>query len=144
MLENFIEKTGLKRKSTDDIRLMHPLVLAYIGDGVYELFVRTYLLHKYDYSVKDLHKMSIQFVNATAQSEIVHALEMEWEDEEWQIIKRGRNQKSNSIPKNASLIDYKYATGFETLVGYLFLAGKTQRLIEIIYKAIEIVEGSDI
>ena len=103
--------------------------------------VRNYLPHKYDYPVHKLHERSVRFVNAASQSEVVHALEGEWSEEEKWIIKRGRNQKSGSVPKNAALVDYKYATGFETLIGYLFLTGQMERLTEIIYKSLVYLEN---
>jgi len=143
MLDEFIKVAQLKKKDPDAVRLLPSLVLAYVGDAVYELFVRTYLLHKYDYPVHKLHEQSVRFVNAASQSEIVHALEGEWSEEEKRIIKRGRNQKSGSVPKNAALMDYKYATGFETLIGYLFLTGQMERLTDIIYKSLVYLEELD-
>ncbi len=139
-MEDFLELFDLKSKTPEQIQFLNPLILAYMGDVVYEVFVRNYILHKYGGTVNELHKISTKFVKAGAQASIVHTLETELTEEEWTIVKRGRNQKSGSIPKNASLTDYKYATGFEALIGYLYLMKKNKRLEGIINKAILIVE----
>lgn len=137
---DFLHSMGLEPKTEEQIQFMQPLVMAYVGDVIFEVFIRTYILHKYGGKVNDLHKIATKFVKAEAQAKIVHGLEHEFSEEEWVIIKRGRNQKSGSTPKNAALVDYKYATGFETLVGYLYLMQKNQRLEEIIKKAIRVIE----
>ncbi|SDZ25482.1 ribonuclease-3 family protein [Proteiniborus ethanoligenes] len=114
-----------------DCKMLSPLQLAYVGDAVYELFVRTYLLGTKNISVNELHKEAIEFVKAKAQADIIHNLEDKLTEEEWQMVKRGRNAKSGSAPKNANLLDYKYATGFETLVGFLYLTERYDRILEI-------------
>jgi len=114
-----------------DIKMLSPLQLAYIGDAVYELFVRTYLIGTKNISVNELHKEAIEYVKAKAQADIIHYLEDKLTEEEWQLVKRGRNAKSGSAPKNANLLDYRYATGFETLIGFLYLNGKYERILEI-------------
>lgn len=124
--------TSLKK---EDIAMLSPLQLAYIGDGVYELLVRTYLINRGD-SVNQLHKKATKFVKAKAQTEYFHKIEDRLTDEEIRVVKRGRNTKSN-VPKNASVSDYKYATGFEALIGYLYLRGKDNRIIEIFNMIIE-------
>jgi ribonuclease-3 family protein len=113
--------------SGEDVNMLSPLQLAYIGDAVYELFIRTYLLKK-GLPVKNLHKEATKYVKAKAQSQIVHILEDNLSEEEKNIVKRGRNAKTNSMPKNADMIDYKYATGLESLMGYLYLTEQDQRL----------------
>ena len=115
--------------------MLSPLQLAYIGDAVYELFIRTYLLER-DLPVHELHKEAIKYVKAKAQSDIVHGLEDELTEEEKAIVKRGRNAKTYSSPKNADLIDYKYATGFESLIGFLYLTGRQERMMELFHKII--------
>lgn len=101
---------------------MSPLVLAYLGDTVYETYIREYLIRQNTQrKVNDLHKLAIKYVKAKAQATIIHEIEIELTEEESKIYKRGRNQKSNTSPKNADIIDYKHATGFEALVGYLYL-----------------------
>ncbi|WP_427340414.1 Mini-ribonuclease 3 [Caloranaerobacter sp. DY30410] len=113
------------------VKMLSPLQLAYIGDAIYELLIRTYLLSKKNISVNELHKEAIRYVKAKAQADIVHNLQDKFTEEEWSIIKRGRNAKSSSTPKNADLIDYKYATGFEALMGFLYLIGNNERIHEI-------------
>ncbi|WZL72655.1 ribonuclease III domain-containing protein [Clostridiaceae bacterium 35-E11] len=143
MVKNFIEYMNLERKTEEEVRFIPPLVLAYIGDAIYEVYIRTYILHKYGGNVNQLHKVATKFVKAGAQAHVAHELEKELNEEEWTILKRGRNQKSGSMPKNASVADYKYATGFETLVGHLYLLKRTERLEEIIKKSIELIEKND-
>ena len=122
---------------------MSPLVLAYLGDTVYESYVREYLIRKnINKKVNDLHKSAIKYVNAKAQATVIHAIEEELTEDEERIYKRGRNQKSHTSPKNADIIDYKHATGFEALIGYLYLSEDNERLKYIISKGIEIIENS--
>ena len=126
-----------KSLSGEDVNMLSPLQLAYIGDAVYELFVRTYILNK-AVPVKRLHKETTQYVKAKSQSDTVHALENILTQEEKDIVRRGRNAKTNSMPKNAELMDYKYATGFESLVGYLYLTGKDERMVELFHEIIHL------
>ncbi|NLL81942.1 MAG: Mini-ribonuclease 3 [Tissierellia bacterium] len=116
--------------SKEDLMMLSPLQLAYIGDAVYELLIRTYLLDR-DLSVNQLHKTTTKYVKAKAQSELIHKVEFMLTDEEKSYVKKGRNTKINSSPKNADILDYKYATGFECLFGYLYLSNQDLRLIEI-------------
>lgn len=129
-MENNIFRDMNTKLTAEDIVMLSPLQLAYIGDAVYELLVRTYLLKK-GLSVKELHKATINFVKAKSQANIVHNLEEELTEHEKTVVKKGRNAKSNTVPKNANLIDYKYATGFEALIGELYLSGKDERLSEL-------------
>lgn len=122
---------------------MSPLVLAYLGDTVYESYTREYLITKnINKKVNDLHKTAIKYVKAKAQATIIHELENELTEEETRIYKRGRNQKSHTKAKNADIVDYKCATGFESLIGYLYLSKDIERLEYIVYKGIEIIENS--
>lgn len=114
-----------------DERSLSPLQLAYIGDAVYELFIRTYIIGIKDAPVNELHNEVVKYVKAKAQADIIHSLEQNLTEEEWSIVKRGRNAKSGTVPKNANLQDYRYATGFETLIGYLYLEGNYKRIHEI-------------
>ncbi len=116
--------------SKEDIVMLSPLQLAYIGDAVYELLVRTYLLKK-KIPVNKLHRTTISYVKAKAQAEIVHSLDEKLNDKEKSMVRKGRNAKSNTVPKNADLIDYKYATGLETLFGYLYLIEEDARIDEL-------------
>jgi ribonuclease III family protein len=120
-----------KKLSVTDIRMFNPLVLAYIGDSVYDTFIRTMLVSGGSIQVDKLHKRSIKYVQAKAQAEITEQLHNILTEDEQDIVRRGRNTKSNTVPKNADINDYRYATGFEALVGYLYLTGNTKRLMEI-------------
>ncbi|MDF2891638.1 MAG: hypothetical protein K0R80_2005 [Clostridia bacterium] len=126
--ELLIEKENL---STSDIRMYNPLVLAYIGDSVYDTFIRTMLVSGGSIQVNKLHKRAIKFVQAKAQAEITEELHNILTEEEQDMVRRGRNTKSGTVPKNADINDYRYATGFEALIGYLYLIGNTKRLMEI-------------
>lgn len=131
---NFLEISKMESK---DIELLAPLQLAYIGDAVYELYIRTYILDRYKSKVKNLHIHSIGFVKAAAQAELTHVLEPLLTEEEDRVLKRGRNAKSVTIPKNAKVTDYKNATGFEALIGYLYLKKEYDRLEIILTKCID-------
>jgi len=113
-----------------------PLVLAYIGDAVYEVFIRTLLVQDGGRPVHMLHKRSVDFVKAKAQSDIIHRINDFLTPEEQDIVRRGRNAKSGTIPKNADVTEYKYATGFEALIGYLYLKGEIERLMQVMKMAI--------
>jgi len=107
------------------------LTLAYIGDCVYELYVRLYLIKDKDYPVKFLHKSSTNYVKASAQAKFFHKIEDKLTEEEIAVFKRGRNTNSHP-PKNADMIDYKIATGVEALIGYTYLKGDHDRLMELL------------
>ena len=111
--------------------LVNPLVLAYLGDGVFEVYVREHLIVERGISKPDLlQKEAVLYVSAKAQSEFMkEAILNNWvSEEEIAIYKRGRNAKSATVPKNADVRDYRMATGFEALIGYLYLIGDTDRL----------------
>jgi len=116
--------------SSEAINMMNPLQLAYVGDAVYELFVRTAILTE-GTNVKSLHREATKYVKARAQAESVHILDEFLSDREKYFVKKGRNAKIKSAPKNADLIDYMYATGFECLFGYLYLSGQEDRLFQL-------------
>lgn len=127
--------------SNDNInpREYSPLALAYIGDTVYDLFIRTKVLSKGNRHVTEMHKESVSFVKAHSQSVSAYALEDVLTEDEMRVLKWGRNAKSNTTPKNADVTEYRMATGFETLVGYLYLSGEDERLsylLEIAYNAV--------
>ncbi len=116
-----------------EILQLSPLVLAYIGDSVFDVYIRTLLIKKEgNVSVHKLHKQSVEYVKAKAQSDIIHRITDSLSQDELDIVKRGRNAKSGTIPKNADPIEYKYATGFEALVGYLYLKKDFKRLTDIL------------
>lgn len=104
-----------------------PLVLAYMGDVVYELYVRKMLVLKANTQVDKLHKSAVQIVKAEAQCEAFRKIENELTEKEISIFKRGRNTKS-SVPKHSSVAEYRTATGLEALIGYIYLTGDTNRL----------------
>ena len=134
-----IVKTGLK---TSDIAMYNPLVLAYIGDSVYELYVRTLLVSHGSIQVAKLHKKAIAFVKAKSQAELLEeVIQSELTDDEKDIVRRGRNAKSGTVPKNAELVDYRMATGLEALFGYLYLIGNIERLVYLFDKIKESKEG---
>ena len=120
----------LKNKFTDkDARLLNPLVLAFIGDAIYEVFIRTYLVEiNREMLVHRLHVKTISFVKAHAQSELMKSLEAGLTEEELYFYKRGRNAKSGTVPKNAEVQEYRAATGFEALIGYLYITEQNERL----------------
>ncbi len=104
-----------------------PLVLAYMGDAVYELYVRKMLVSKANTQVDKLHKSAVQIVKAEAQCEAFRKIESELTEKEIAVFKRGRNTKS-SVPKHSSVAEYRTATGLEALIGYIYLTGDTNRL----------------
>lgn len=111
-----------------------PLPLAYIGDSVYDLFVRTKIIEKGNRHVTDMHKEAVKFVKAHSQAESVHSIEDKLTEDEIRVLKWGRNAKSTP-PKNADVTDYRYATGFEALIGYLYVSGEEDRLKEVLNMA---------
>lgn len=104
-----------------------PLVLAYMGDAVYELYVRQMLIRKANTQVDKLHKSAIQIVKAEAQCEAFRKIENILTEKEIAVFKRGRNTKS-SVPKHSSVMEYRTATGLEALIGYIYISGDTERL----------------
>lgn len=114
-----------------DIHTYSPLALAYIGDGVFDLVVRTVIVGKGNTKPNQLHLRASQIVKAQTQARMVGALEDVLSEEEKDVYRRGRNAKSQSTAKNASLADYRKATGFEALVGYLYLTDRFQRVVEL-------------
>lgn len=135
---NFLNNFKNLNLTDRELNEYSPLVLAYIGDTVYEVFIRTYLVVDREASVNTLHKRATSYVKASAQSKIVHSLTDKLTEEEKNIVRRGRNAKSGTIPKNANVTEYKYATGFEALIGYLFLKKDYERLSYIIEEAIKV------
>ena len=124
-----------------DIRTYSPLTLAYIGDAIYELVIRTILVEKGNTQVNKLHQRASKLVKASAQSAIIEKLKPYLTDEEMGVFKRGRNAKSFTMAKNASMSDYRRATGFEALMGYLYLTEQWDRMLELI--KIGITEGEE-
>lgn len=117
----------------NEIRQLNPLIWAYIGDAVYEVYVRSLIISSGRKTSNDLHKESIKFVKACAQSDYLEVIMSELTEDEQYIVKRTRNTKSNHVPKNADVIDYRRATALEGLVGYLYLTKNFTRLDEIMH-----------
>lgn len=120
-----------------DIRTYSPLTLAYIGDAIYDLVIRTIVVERANTSANNLHKKTVSYVNARVQAKMIEAVFNELTEEEQGIYKRGRNAKSYTTAKNASVVEYRKATGFEALCGYLYLAGRQERMLALIQMAIE-------
>lgn len=128
---NFDILKGAFNKS--NVNEMNSLVLAYIGDAVFEVFIRGYLVKENrNVVVQKLHKKGISYVKAKAQSDFVKRMMNELSEDEVRIFKRGRNTKSGTVPKNADIQDYRNATGFEALIGFLYLTESYERLNEIL------------
>lgn len=121
-----------------DVRSYSPLTLAYIGDCIYDLIIRTMIVEGGNAPVNNLHKRVSDFVKATAQVEIFHDIEGLLTEEEIAVYKRGRNAKSYTSAKNASITDYRIATGFEALMGYLYLTDDLTRIMELLKTALKI------
>ena len=119
-----------------DIRTYSPLTLAYIGDAIYDLVIRTIVVERGNSSANRLHRKTVAYVNARVQARMIDALEEELTEEEMAVYHRGRNAKSYTAAKNASIIEYRKATGMEALCGYLYLQGRHERMLYLIRSAI--------
>lgn len=131
-----IEEITKSTKSELEVNMMSPLIWAYIGDAVYEMHIRTYLINTTNLKPNKLHIESIKYVKAKAQADILNRIYDDLTDEEKDIVRRTRNTENHHLPKNAELKDYMYATAFEGLIGYLFLMNKKDRLDTILKMAI--------
>ena len=123
-----------------DIRTYSPLTLAYIGDGVFDLIIRTIVLDMGNGKVKSFHRITSGIVKAESQAKITKAILDELTEEENAIYKHGRNAKSATSAKNASIVDYRIATGFEALIGYLYLNNRLERALKLIKMGLERTE----
>jgi ribonuclease-3 family protein len=141
LMDSFFSQLEVPKLSDTDIQMMSPLALAYLGDAVYEIFVRTYIVSTSKMNVNHLNKMSVNFVKAESQAKIAKFIEAELSEEELRILKRGRNQKSASVAKNASIGDYRLATGLESLVGWLYLKEEYKRISILMNMGIRHIEG---
>lgn len=119
------------------------LVLAYIGDAVYELAIRQYLVARGVTSVNQLHRETIKYVRADTQARVMHALKEQLTEGEAAVARRGRNARSGHPPRGSDVISYRYSTGLESLIGYLYLSGQSERLGEILALARQVVEKDD-
>lgn len=130
-MDELLEKMELNNP-VQEVNLMSPLVWAYVGDAVYELYIRTHLINTTKLKPHQLHISSIQYVSAKAQAHILEALMPELSQEEQNIVRRARNTQNHHLPKNANVTEYMYSTAFEGLIGYLYLTKQTKRLEEIL------------
>jgi ribonuclease-3 family protein len=131
---------GLKQ---NPIESYSPLTLAYIGDAVYEVVIRTLVISDGNTQVNKLHKRASYYVKANTQAELIKLLMEELTEEELHYYKRGRNAKSYTSAKNASIGDYRMATGFEALVGYLYLTNQSTRMIELVKDGLKLLENGE-
>ena len=120
-----------------DIRTYSPLTLAYIGDGIFDLVIRSVVVGKGNTKASQLHYQTSHIVKAETQAKIMEVLESELTEEETDVYRRGRNAKSPTMAKNASMADYRKATGFEALMGYLYLKDDFARVVELTKLGIE-------
>lgn len=134
MFEDLNEKVYSKA----ELLQIKPLALAFVGDCVYELYIRNFLITERYRDVNELHRKSVFFVKAAAQAYILHKLDAELTEEEKNFVRRGRNAHPHTVPKNADVADYRYATAYEALIGFLYLSGNSERLDYILKKSIEI------
>ena len=140
METNLIQLKELFHLEDQDLRSYSPLTLAYIGDGVYELIIRTILVKKGNCPVNRLHKKASSLVKAGAQSAIMEVIEEKLTPEELSVYRRGRNAHSPTMAKHATMADYRRATGFEALMGYLYLKEDYTRMLTFVRMGI----GEDI
>lgn len=126
-----------REKDISDAKLLSPLVWAYVGDSVYELFVRTKLTNKSNAKPHKLHIESIKYVKAKAQADILKKIQDKLTEDEKDIVRRGRNTENHHVAKNANVADYSQSTGFEALIGYLYLTKQDERLEEVLNMCIE-------
>ena len=140
METNLIQLKELFHLEVQDLRSYSPLTLAYIGDGVYELIIRTILVKKGNCPVNRLHKKASSLVKASAQSAIMEVIEEKLTPEELSVYRRGRNAHSPTMAKHATMADYRRATGFEALMGYLYLKEDYTRMLTLVRMGI----GEDI
>ena len=121
-----------RKKDITEVKLMPPLVWAYIGDAVYEMHIRTYLINTTNLKPHKLHIEAIKYVKAKAQADILNRIYDNLTEVEQDIVRRTRNTENHHVPKNVDVKDYMYATAFEGLIGYLFLTKQDERLNEIL------------
>ena len=124
----------------EDPRQIPALNLAYVGDTIYDLYVRAYLIHTRPETVHNLHLLSARMVCAQGQARAFFALEPLLTEEEMSIYRRGRNAHSGTVPKNANVTDYRVATGLETLLGHLWVLGREERVDELMAVAVQVNE----
>lgn len=138
-MEQFFKTLNILNTNNIDIKEYSALTLAYIGDSIFEICVRTYVLSEGNMQSNKLHNKAKKLVSATAQSKMYSILEEITNEEEFNILKRGRNAKSYSTAKNANVNDYRRATGVEALFGYLYIKGDYTRITELFKHCLDIL-----
>ena len=123
-----------RKKEEMDVNMLSPLVWAYVGDSVYEVYIRTNLVNKTNLKPHKLNIESIKYVKAQAQAELLKKIQVDLTKEEQDIVRRARNTQNHHLPKNCNVQDYMYSTAFEALIGYLYLTKQNSRLKEILEK----------
>jgi cysteine--tRNA ligase len=142
ILDFLLKSFDIEKKEAKEFS---PLVLAYVGDAVYELIIRSILVSRGNRPVNKLNKDATSLVKAGAQADIIKLLKPELNEEEFVIFKRGRNSSPHTMAKNASMSDYKYATGFESLIGFLYLDNQFERALELVRLGLDrYLENEDI
>lgn len=121
-----------RNKEINEVNMLSPLVWAYVGDSVYEMFIRTNLVNNSNAKPHKLHLQSIKYVKAKAQAETLEKIFDKLNAKEREIVRRGRNTQNHHVAKNANVADYSYSTAFEALIGYLYLTHQDERLEEIL------------
>lgn len=127
--------------SDQDIRTYSPLTLAFLGDGIYEAVVRTVVVNQSNRASSKLHDMTVRYVKAPAQAKMVDILSPMLTEEEAEVLRRGKNASPHNIAKSGSRAEYFKATGFEALMGYLFLKGQSDRMLELIRAGMQGLDG---
>ena len=127
-----------------DAKQYSPLTLAYIGDCVFDLVVKNLVIHKGNRQVQKLHQETSRYVQASAQSQMMRTIQQHLTEEEHAVYRRGRNTKSVSATKNQSITDYRRATGFEALIGYLYLKKEWKRLLELVKIGLDSLEEQNL
>lgn len=126
-----------RSKDISDAKMLSPLVWAYVGDSVYELFIRTHLINNSNAKPHKLHIESIKYVKAKAQADILKKIIDNLTEEEKDVVRRGRNTENHHVAKNSNVADYSQSTAFEALIGYLYLTKQDERLEEILNMCID-------
>ncbi len=119
-------------RTEEEVNLLSPLTWAYVGDCVYELYIRTMLVNNTNMKPNKLHIETIKYVKAKSQADLLDKIKNKLTDEEKDIVRRGRNTENHHLPKNSNVIEYARATAFEALIGYLYLTKRFTRLREIL------------
>ena len=129
-----MEKLFITKRTKEEVALMSPLTWAYIGDAVYELYIRNKLINETNMKPHKLHIEAIKYVKAKSQAEKLNEIFDSLTEEEQDIVRRGRNTQNHHVPKNSSVEEHMKSTAFEALIGYLYLTEQQERLKEILKK----------